>query len=293
MRALRIFWAFSRPHTIIGSVVSITTLFLLAVPPENYPRYMSELLLTLVAGLACNVFIVGLNQVIDVELDKLNKPYLPLANGSMTVDFAKKILFVCLVISLTTSFSTSRILGMLILVILLIGIVYSVPPIQLKRHHLPAALSITGVRGILVNLGMFLHFTTLSDSTRTLSWQPLWILTLFVTVFSLSIAWFKDLPDVEGDRKFQFQTAPVLYSVRTVFYTGSILLMAAYGITLFWAWTEGDHFLMVSHGLAALVFLWMVVITLPDSKVSVARFYKYFWGLFFWEYVLFGLWAII
>lgn len=31
-----------------------------------------------------NVSIVGLNQLYDVEIDKINKPYLPLASGEMT-----------------------------------------------------------------------------------------------------------------------------------------------------------------------------------------------------------------
>ena len=38
----------------------------------------------IVPALLMNVSIVGLNQLYDVEIDKVNKPYLPLASGEMT-----------------------------------------------------------------------------------------------------------------------------------------------------------------------------------------------------------------
>ncbi len=39
----------------------------------------------LVSALLMNVCIVGLNQLYDVEIDRVNKPYLPLASGEMTM----------------------------------------------------------------------------------------------------------------------------------------------------------------------------------------------------------------
>lgn len=39
----------------------------------------------LASALLMNVCIVGLNQLYDVEIDKVNKPYLPLASGEMTM----------------------------------------------------------------------------------------------------------------------------------------------------------------------------------------------------------------
>ncbi len=43
----------------------------------------------LVSALLMNVCIVGLNQLYDVEIDKVNKPYLPLASGEMTMRQAR------------------------------------------------------------------------------------------------------------------------------------------------------------------------------------------------------------
>jgi len=52
------------------------------------------LLTTLVSALGCNVCITGLNQIIDVELDKINKPELPIASGELSIATAKKIVIV-------------------------------------------------------------------------------------------------------------------------------------------------------------------------------------------------------
>ncbi|MBL7729324.1 MAG: UbiA family prenyltransferase, partial [Dinghuibacter sp.] len=151
-----VLWRFSRPHTIIGSVFSITALYILA--GKGALSVSTVYFLTLLSALACNIFIVGLNQWVDVELDKVNKPELPLAAGTLSKPQARIILTVSLLVCLVVSALVSWFLLAMMVVILLIGIAYSVPPVQLKKHHLPAALSITLVRGFIVNLGMFIHF---------------------------------------------------------------------------------------------------------------------------------------
>ena len=36
-------------------------------------------------GCLANLYIVGINQLSDIEIDKVNKPYLPLASGELSV----------------------------------------------------------------------------------------------------------------------------------------------------------------------------------------------------------------
>ena len=158
-----ILWKFSRPHTIIGSTLSIIVLFLLQGGSVFNHWYI--LVVTLVSGLACNLCITGLNQVIDVELDKINKPELPIASGELDANSAKKIVLASGIIALVAAALLHWLLLLLIVVILFLGIAYSLPPIQFKKHHLPAALSITLVRGVLVNLGMALHFSGMLDAS--------------------------------------------------------------------------------------------------------------------------------
>jgi homogentisate phytyltransferase/homogentisate geranylgeranyltransferase len=260
---------------------------------QGMGNHLDWLLITLVSGISCNVFIVGLNQLIDIDLDRINKPYLPLASGALTTRQGKRIILTSLIISILSSWYLSPVLGLLISVINLIGYLYSAPPVQLKRHHLPAALAITIVRGVLVNVGMFLHFSYLKTDQFVSITAPVWILTGFVVAFSVAIAWFKDLPDTDGDQQFNFKTLAVLYNTTFVFRTGTTMLGLAYILVVIWAYHANQWFLFWAHVWALVFFAFLVIRTKIQNHASIVRFYKLFWVFFFAEYIFFGIWTII
>jgi homogentisate phytyltransferase/homogentisate geranylgeranyltransferase len=179
----------------------------------------------------------------------------------------------------------------LIAVILILGIAYSVPPIQLKQHHLPAALAITIVRGVLVNIGMAMHFAGMLQGNFEI--QPvIYPLTLFISAFSLAIAWYKDLPDRAGDAHFGYKTFPLLYSPKTALYTGASFVMAAYGWCIFWSHKQAEPLLMYSLIALSVAFLLHLRTVRLDEQKSIRRFYKLFWIFFFATYLSF-LWVLI
>ena len=283
---LHTLWKFSRPHTIIGSTVSIVVLFLLQ--GGSLTDHYLILLTTLVSALGCNVCITGLNQVIDVELDKINKPELPIASGELSIATAKKIVVVSGIIAIGAAALLHWVLLLLIIIILLLGIAYSVPPIQLKQHHLPAALAITIVRGVLVNIGMALHFSGMFNGSFTI--QPvIYPLTIFISAFSLAIAWYKDLPDRAGDAHFGFRTFPLLYSPKTALYLGAAFVMAAYGWCIYWSYKTSESLLMYSLTVLGVAFLLHVKNVRLNEQASIKRFYKLFWVFFFATYISFLL----
>ena len=283
---LHTLWKFSRPHTIIGSTVSIVVLFLLQ--GGSLTDHYLILLTTLVSALGCNVCITGLNQVIDVELDKINKPDLPIASGELSIATAKKIVIVSGIIAVGAAALLHWVLLLLIVVILILGIAYSVPPIQLKQHHLPAALAITIVRGVLVNIGMALHFSGMFNGSFTI--QPvIYPLTIFISAFSLAIAWYKDLPDRAGDAHFGFRTFPLLYSPKTALYLGAAFVMAAYGWCIYWSYKASESLLMYSLTVLGVAFLLHVKNVRLNEQASIKRFYKLFWVFFFATYISFLL----
>lgn len=281
-------WKFSRPHTIIGSTVSIIVLFLLQ--GGRLTDHFIILVATLVSALGCNVCITGLNQVIDVELDKINKPDLPIASGELAINTAKKIVFIAGIIALVVAALLHWVLLLLIVIILLLGIAYSVPPIQFKKHHLPAALSITIVRGVLVNIGMAVHFAGLIQGNFYI--QPvIYPLTIFISAFSLAIAWYKDLPDRAGDAHFGFRTLPLLYSPKIALYLGAAFVMAAYAYCIFWSYRASENLLMYSLIFLSATFLSQVQHVRLNEQASIKRFYKLFWVFFFATYLSF-LWVL-
>jgi homogentisate phytyltransferase/homogentisate geranylgeranyltransferase len=286
---LHTIWKFSRPHTIIGSIVSIVVLFLLQ--GGRLSEHFMFLFATLLSALGCNICITGLNQIIDVELDKINKPNLPIASGELDMETAKKIVFIAGMIALIVSALLHWVLFLLILVILLLGIAYSVPPIQFKKHHLPAALSITIVRGVLVNIGMAVHFAGLIHGNFEI--QPvIYPLTLFISAFSLAIAWYKDLPDRAGDAHFGYKTFPLLYSPKLALYLGAVFVLSAYAYCIYWCFKATEQLLLYSLIALSIGFLSQVLTVRLNDLASIKRFYQLFWVFFFATYLSF-LWVLL
>lgn len=289
MKQLVVFWKFTRPHTIIGSTLSILSLFALAQftiieLEQNYLR----LLLSLLSALACNVFITGLNQWVDVEVDKINKPWLPIASGELSKVNALRIVIVSLIVSLVLAASQGWQFFLLICLISFLGFAYSMPPLKLKREHFGAAAAIALVRGLLVNLGFYLHFTQVSWSMNELPHAVL-PLIVFVTAFSLGIAWFKDIPDTEGDAG-SFNTLAVVRGKSTAFWLGYITVVTAYAFLTYLAWSgffPNENFALLAHGIPLLLFNFRALkLDLTDPK-AIKNFYMFFWGLFFLEYLVF------
>ena len=105
---------------------------------------------------------------------------------------------------------------------LAVGAAYSLPPLRLKRFPLVASLCITGVRAVVVNLGVALHFTGGGVPAGV------WALTLFVLPFAFAIAVLKDVPDLEGDRATSIRTFTVRIGGRAVLRMGLAALAVAY-----------------------------------------------------------------
>ncbi|KAF5787644.1 putative homogentisate phytyltransferase [Helianthus annuus] len=69
------------------NVLSIISISLLAVQnlSDFTPSFFLGVMQAIVGGCLANLYVVGINQLSDVEIDKVNKPYLPLASGELPV----------------------------------------------------------------------------------------------------------------------------------------------------------------------------------------------------------------
>jgi homogentisate phytyltransferase/homogentisate geranylgeranyltransferase len=274
LRALTLLWRFSRPHTLVGTTVSI-----LGIAAITGTGGVGDLLATLVAGWTVNIFIVGINQIEDVEIDRVNKPGLPIAAGDLSLEAARAIVAVCAVVPVVLAITQGVVETVAVLVALAVGAAYSCPPLRLKRFPAVAAGCISLVRALVVNLGVCLHFTgTVPPSV--------WALTLFVLPFSFAIAVLKDVPDAEGDRRFSIATFTVRLGGDRVKRIGMAALIAGY-LGMIAAAQLGEPFLWAGGHLAALALLcWWARGADPADRDGFTRFYMRVWMLFFAEYVL-------
>jgi homogentisate phytyltransferase/homogentisate geranylgeranyltransferase len=278
-----VLWRFSRPHTIIGTALSITGLYVIAAATRSAPG-LGDLAATLVAGFAVNIAIVGVNQITDVEIDRVNKPFLPIAAGDLSLGAAKVIVAVCCVLPLAMGLTQGWVETVAVAAGLAVGAVYSLPPFRFKRFPVVASLCISGVRSVVVNLGVYWHFAGAIDTV-------VWALCLFVLPFSLAIAILKDVPDLEGDRRFAIRTFTVRLGPEPVFRLGMAALLTAYGGMILIAppllRDEANPFMLAGgHAAAVVLLLWWARTANPRYHTEFTRFYMRVWALFFLEYIL-------
>ena len=97
------FLRFARAHTVVGTSLSLVALYLMAARTMGGGDWVL-LAWSLFSCLAANVYITGLNQLTDIEIDRINKPYLPLASGAYSVQTGRLIVLICLGLACVTAF---------------------------------------------------------------------------------------------------------------------------------------------------------------------------------------------
>jgi len=116
-----------------------------------------------------------------------------------------------------------------------------------------------------------------------------------VTLFALVIAITKDLPDVEGDRKYQISTLATKLGVRNIAFLGSGLLLANYIGAIVVAFTMPQAFrstvMVPAHAVlaAGLIFQTWVLEQAKYTKDAISQYYRFIWNLFYAEYIFFPL----
>ncbi|MEL4895905.1 homogentisate phytyltransferase [Crocosphaera sp. Alani8] len=289
------FWEFSRPHTIVGTSLSVLALYTIALVTASDAvgfGNIKDLLIALFACLCGNVYIVGLNQLEDQEIDKINKPYLPLASGDFSQVQGAYIVSITGILAITISWLGGLWLGITVLLSLLLGTAYSFPPIRLKRFPILAAFCIFTVRGLIVNLGVFLYFIQAFTEESFLVPEVL-VLSTFVVVFTIAIAIFKDVPDLEGDKKYNITTFTILLGKKTIFRISCAVIILCYlgmiAVGMLKLSNVNQLFLISSHFILLTLLLWRSQRVNLGEKNSIAQFYQFIWRLFFLEYLLFPL----
>eukprot|EP00913_Durusdinium_trenchii_P030828 g28873.t1 len=245
-------------------------------------------MLGVLALLSGNGYIVGINQIYDVSIDVINKPFLPVAAKELSIPQAW---FAIIVMALAGSWLSYNLFGPLIGSLyafgLVLGTIYSVPtppqpgketaPLRLKKSAVAAAMIIATVRGFLLNFGVY--YATRAMLGVPFGWSyPTIFITCFCSVYALVIAVTKDLPDVQG----------------TVATAASAVLLANYAAALVWANSPAaaafrPKVLLPAHAVLALLLV-RGLVRLRRARFSqegLKAFYRLIWLLFYSEYFLF------
>lgn len=308
-----VLWRFTRPHTIIGSALAIPAIHMLAAPNFSSVitvRTVYSILYAMVPSLLMNLYITGLNQITDVEIDKINKPNLPIAKGDLSKETAKIVVTVSLLASLFMGVASpaygSNGLNIALWGSAILGTMYSLPPFRLKRFPFLAAFCIVAVRGTIINAGFYAHAMSAAFGyPATTVWTALqsdpkcFLSSLFFGIFGLVIALMKDVPDVKGDSMANIRSFSVRAGQKTVFHSMRRLLsLLFYAFSAgFVRWSvmavaQGESLLALCRAGVAVFSAYFGVrarqegkkVDAEDSK-KVYNYYMYLWKLFYASYL--------
>ncbi|XP_062229410.1 homogentisate geranylgeranyltransferase, chloroplastic-like [Phragmites australis] len=289
------FYRFCRPHTIFGTIIGITSVSLL--PMKSLDDFSVTVLWgfleALASALCMNIYVVGLNQLFDIEIDKVNKPTLPLASGEVSVATGVLLVVTFLIMSISIGIrSKSAPLMFALLVSFLLGTAYSidVPLLRWKRHAFLAALCILFVRAILVQLAFFTHMQHHVLKRPLAPTKSVVFATFFMCCFSGVIALFKDIPDVDGDRDFGIQSLSVRLGQQRVYWLCINILLTAYGAAILAGASSASLYqkivTVLGHGLLAFALWQRARQSDIANKACITSFYMFIWKLFYAEYFL-------
>lgn len=177
-----------------------------AAHPVGTSTLAVRIALGVVIAATLNAASNALNQVTDLDADRINKPGRPVAAGRIS--------------PLAASFASTLAYGLVIATAWTMGaacfaavcggafctLAYSLPPLRLKRFGWAANATIALSRGLLLTLA---GWTTVA----TASGPDPWWLGGVMALFLLGAASTKDFSDVEGDRAAGCRTLPVRYGV--------------------------------------------------------------------------------
>ena len=209
-----------RPFTMLAPAVGVLAGAFMAA--EGKLPHGMTIIAALVGGLL-NAASNALNQITDLDIDRVNKPDRPIPSGRMSIGTAALIAVILYLVCFLVAYFA---IGPGFFVVILIGAIfswaYSVPPIRTKNNPILANPTMAIPRGILLILAGYvaqlelgMQAGSFGDHVALLwaSYTP-WAAGVIMFIFLLGAASTKDFADIEGDRRFGARTIPVVLGIK-------------------------------------------------------------------------------
>ncbi|PWA44193.1 UbiA prenyltransferase family [Artemisia annua] len=205
LKAMDILLKFSRPYAVMATVLSVFSTSFLAVErlSDLSSLFFIKILQAIFAGIFMQMYVCGFNEICDIEIDKINKPYLPLASGELSMNTAIIVTSLSAIMSLLIVWiSGSWPLFCGLFFWFLIGTAYSanvLPLLRWKRFPYTAVLYMINSRALAVPFGYYAHVqNAIHEGVINLSTRHIFSIAMLL-VFSVVLILFKDIPDIKGD----------------------------------------------------------------------------------------------
>jgi 4-hydroxybenzoate polyprenyltransferase len=215
MASAKVYGELARPFTLIAPALGFISGALSAVGAHPHEVWTPGLLVPAAIGsLMAAVFNSGsnaLNQIYDLEIDRVNKASRPLPSGRLSIRQAWVFTVIAYALTMVLAWLVApggRHECFWIVLVAIIGTyIYSVPPLRTKQYGLWANITIAIPRGVLLKVAGW------SAVKTVLGFEPWYIGSIF-GLFLLGASTTKDFADMEGDRRGGCRTLPIVYGVR-------------------------------------------------------------------------------
>jgi 4-hydroxybenzoate polyprenyltransferase len=157
-----------------------------------------------------NVASNAVNQIFDVEIDRVNKPDRPLPSGALSMAEAWTVTVLAYAGSLAVSALIHPTLLWIVAFTALLTYAYSGPPFRTKRHWAFANLTIATPRGFLLPVAGWMAVALPRGDAIPVD---LWILAGASGLFVAGAASTKDYADMKGDAAGGCVTLPIRFGV--------------------------------------------------------------------------------
>lgn len=233
-------WEWVRPFTLLAPSVGVLAGAMIG--SRGWPP------LSTLWGVASAAFLNaasnGVNQIFDLDIDRLNKPDRVLPSGRLSLLEAKMSTLFFFLLSFLAAWAVPN-KQFFIIVLLAAGITffYSSPPLRVKRFPFLSNLWIAIPRGTLLMVSGW-------AAVRDIWEKEAWFIGGVFGLFVFGATTTKDFSDVEGDRRYGCRTLPDLLGFR-----GAALFMAPFLIFPFLALPFGKSLDVLKAPAGALWFL--------------------------------------
>ena len=245
---LRTYIDLARPFTLVAPALGFMSGALTAIGAAPREPWTLGLLTAPLVGSAMAALLNAgnnaLNQIYDLEIDRVNKPKRPLTSGRLTIAQAWTFTVVTYVLALILAWLVApggrHECFWLVAVAVVCTYLYSVPPFRTKRLGIWANVTIAIPRGTLLKVAGW-------SSVKTIMGSEPWYIGAIFGLFLLGASTTKDFADMEGDARGGCRTLPIIYGVRRAAWMISPSFVVPFLMISIGAWTGvlTGHFILL------------------------------------------------
>jgi geranylgeranylglycerol-phosphate geranylgeranyltransferase len=205
----------SRPFTLVAPALGVVSGAITAAGADPRDPWTADLVIFTVLGavmaMVLNAANNALNQIYDLEIDRVNKPQRPLTSGRLSIRDAWIFTWVSYLAAWILAWFVApegrRECFWIVVIATVCTVIYSCPPLRTKQRGIWANVTIAIPRGVLLKVAGW-------SCVKSVWGVEPWFIGAIFGLFLLGASTTKDFADMEGDARGGCRTLPILYGVR-------------------------------------------------------------------------------